>query len=181
MTTSRPSTADNSGEMVRPIRRSKAFNEEWQARAFLAHLGWPTGSTVQRPTEATYEFECVKDETGERLALEIKNLTWGPQVMRAASKRPSDPGYREEIKFPPADLVLREEAKARLEKANQQLSKASATRRCVLLVWQYHAPEHVPLLQCAIGSLPRHRFPSIDEVWLTTTHLLNFCRIDLAH
>jgi len=128
--------------------------------------------------EGAYEFDCLNDQTGERLTLEIKRLTWGEHVMRGASKQPNDPGCQEEIEFPLADL--RKEAEARLKKANKQLWKASATRRCVLLVWQYELPAHLSLLRSVIGSLRRDCFPNVDEVWLTMTHLLDFHRIDLA-
>lgn len=160
-------------------RHGKDLSEREQARALLNHLRWSLESTVERPADATYEFVCSDPKSGESLALEIKNLTWGEQIMRAASKRPTDPGYQEEIEFPFRGLYV--EARNRLTKANEQLAKAKVNRRCVLLVWQYELPADLGFLQRAVGSLPRSEFPNIAEVWLTTAHAINFHRIELTN
>jgi len=157
----------------KPREDSKEHAERHKVEKMLEAWGWPADLTsVKKPDGATYDFDCTNSCTGKRAAVEVKRITLPERAMKdLASKGCATFNVSRDLLPIPADLV---------KKAAKQLAGApEGTRRCVLLAWPYEKSEHNPWWDWLIMALGHiDSYENIDEVWLTTSSLTTFFRLE---
>lgn len=162
----------------KPREDKKEYEEREKVEKLVEAWGWPVDSTnIERPHGGgTYEFDCTSGVTGERVAVEVKRITWPPRAMSdlASTGRATFNVSADLLPIPTA----------RVHKANDQLAGApKGVRRCVLLAWDFEPMEGDPEWDWLVAALSRvdvHSYENVDEVWLTTSHLTQFFRWEFA-
>jgi hypothetical protein len=156
----------------KPCEDEKAHAERDKVEKLLVHWDWPAASEIERPAKGTYDFDCVHAETCERVAVEIKWVTFPQQAMIELHKK-LHPTDSTDVNI--ADFL--EVPAERLREANEQLAAAPVgARRCALLVSPTEAEFDWSVLVTGVGRLDLEAYANIDEVWLTTPNLTRFLR-----
>lgn len=147
---------------------AEQYAERHKVEKLLAHWGWPRDSEIERPDGATYDYDCIHAETGERVAVEVKRVTLPQKAMTELHSTGDTEFQVKDFLLVPAE---------RLAKANEQLSAATrGARRCVLLVSETEAEFDWKVLVDGVRKLDLAAYRNIDEVWLTTAHQTRFLR-----
>jgi hypothetical protein len=159
----------------KPRENSKEHAEHHTVAQMLEAWGWRADLTsIKKPRGAMYDFDCTNTSTSERIAVELKRITLPQRAMNdLASKGYATFHVSRDLLPIPADLV---------HKAAKQLAGApEGVRRCVLLAWPYEKYDDDPWwdwLVLALGRIDLHE--NIDEVWLTTSSLTTFFRLEFG-
>jgi hypothetical protein len=154
----------------KPREDEKEYEERSPIDALLRHWGWNRSKIERHPTGngEAYDFDCTNEETGEQAAIEVKRI-----IPRRAMQ---DAIAGVDTKIDPA--ALRKLPGEFASKANRQLAAApKAARRCALLIWVQEDAFFWDQIRAAVEELNTYAYEAVDEVWLTSAHLLRWVSV----